>query len=82
MSVFPLRIISSPSHHIRPLLQTGIVIDIHFSLELHGRLYSALLLLHHVPGLVRQVLFLARCYVYLSALGMGMGMGLELGGFG
>jgi hypothetical protein len=60
------------SHYICFVFQPGIVIDWDSALHLHGRLHSTLRLLHHMPGFVRQMLFLPRCKVDVSPLRIGM----------
>jgi hypothetical protein len=50
------------------MLQSLIIIDRGPIFHLHRRLHSALRLLHHMPGLVGQVLLLSWTYIDLRAL--------------
>ena len=58
------------AHGVGFALEPGIVVD-RGAAEPHRRAHAALLLLDDVPGLMRQVAFLAGAEVDLAALGMG-----------
>lgn len=73
------KIVCPCSHNIRLVFQPCIIIN-SCSLHLHSRLYRSLLLLYHMPCLMRQVPFLPRTHVDISALRIRQR--LQLGGFG
>lgn len=61
-SILRHKIATQPSpcpHHIGLVLQAGVIIDRHAMFHLHGRAHPALRLLDDVPGLMRQMPFLA-----------------------
>ena len=64
-------------HCIGFLLQSSIIVHAYLPFQQHRRLHASLFLLHHMPGLVRQVLLLPRRYVNIRALCVGMGLELR-----